>query len=109
MAADEKLGPQFELSYHDVTEVYGHSTRTHQIRAKNDAGDVIGAMTWNAKEIGKVFSDRKRQGVATAMWEEAHRLAGESNRIPTPKHSGQRTDEGDAWARAVGGRLPRRR
>lgn len=67
-------------------------------------------MLWSNKHVLNigVSADQQRRGVATALWNEAHRLAGEVQRIPKPKHSPDRTNAGDAWARSVGGRLPRR-
>lgn len=44
----------------------------------------------------------QRQGIATGMYRYAE-AAGLK-----PKHSDQRTDQGEAWARSLGVRLPRR-
>ena len=57
-----------------------------------DTGEVL--------HIG-VNADHRRQGVATALWNEAQRYG-------AIRHSAYRTDDGDAFARAVGGVLPRR-
>jgi hypothetical protein len=72
-----------------------------------------GEMTWKRKggtilrvEVPSLF---QRRGIATALHSEAQRIASENPRIPQPKHSNDRTKEGDAWARAVGGRLPHRK
>jgi len=109
MPADEHVSPIQFITYHDVTEALGRSTRTHQVRAYGRTGFQVGAMTWTAKEIGNIHADIPRRGIATALWNEGHRLAAENRRIPTPKHSALRTEAGDAWARSVGGRLPRRK
>ena len=68
-------------------------------------------MVWNRREISLIGvpDEYQRQGVATALWHEGHRLAKQTQSIPQPKHSPDRTEKGDAWARSVGGRLPRRR
>lgn len=70
----------------------------------------LGWMQWR-DDTGKiehimVNNDRRRQGIATAMWNRAHQLSQERN-IPAPQHSSQRTPSGDAWAKAVGGPVPR--
>lgn len=43
----------------------------------------------------------RRKGVATAMWRRAEKANWK------PKHSPARTPDGDAWARTVGGPLPK--
>lgn len=55
-----------------------------------------------------VNNDMRRRGIATAMWNRAHQLA-EERGIPAPQHSPQRTPDGDAWAKKVGGNVPRLR
>ena len=70
----------------------------------------VGEMNWNRhglRYIG-VEPEAQRQGVATAMWNEGQRIAASKKNVPAPQHSNERTDAGDAWARSVGGRLPRR-
>jgi GNAT superfamily N-acetyltransferase len=52
-----------------------------------------------------VSDGHRRQGVATVLWQVAHEIAVERG-WPLPKHSSERSIEGDAWARAVGGDLP---
>lgn len=71
----------------------------------------LAEMSWNAKGIQSIDVPpaHKRQGVGTALWNEGQRVASENAKVPAPKHSPDRTNEGDAWARSVGGRLPRRR
>jgi len=73
----------------------------------------VGAsLYWHPKtgEIANIGvpSDQQRRGVATQMWNEAHRIAGETRGVRPPRHSPDRTAAGDAWARSLGGRLPRR-
>ena len=116
MPADEHLsGMQFE--YLDP-ESQG-SRHTHRINAFQEVPwegvdkttrVSLGHMSWDRKRIVNidVRPEVQRRGVATALWEEGHRLAGEVQRIPRPKHSADRTTKGDAWARSVGGSLPRR-
>lgn len=72
----------------------------------------LSSMSWHHQtgEIKGVYTreDVKRQGLATALHLEAQDIAGETRGVPKPKHSSFRTTAGDAWARSVGGRLPRR-
>lgn len=109
MPAHEKLnGLQFE--YHPS----GMGSESHRITAHQQVdGETkyAGHLLWSSKQVRNidVAPTMQRQGVATAMWNEGQRLASENARIPAPKHSPDRTNDGDAWARSVGGRLPRRK
>ena len=129
MAAEDHLGVQFH--YYRPGEDNPHSLYTteglHTITARmpvpfavgqpnrvTPAGTThtVGEMQWKQKggkimriDVPHIF---QRQGVATGMYEEGKRLAAEHQRIPRPAHSADRTTEGQAWAKAVGGRLPRR-
>jgi hypothetical protein len=114
MAANEKLHPvQFNYRQSDK----GGSKPVHVLEARIPdsshplGGRQVGNMVWNARGIEHVLvdPDSQRQGIATAMWNEGQRLATENQRIPKPRHSPDRTNAGDAWARSVGGPLPRRR
>jgi len=75
-----------------------------------ESGESVGNLFCD--HSGKVQSiqvepEHRRKGVATAMWEHAQGLA-EQGKVPKPKHSSDRSDQGDAWAKSVGGRRPRR-
>ena len=96
-----------DLQFHYDNPYEGGSTKRHRILAKR-GGEDVGQMIWTHRSIEEIGAMPRRQGIATAMWQEGHRLAAENARIPKPKHSAQRTTEGDAWARSVGGPLPRR-
>ena len=106
MPAHESLsGLQFNYELKET----GGSKGAHHISAS--LGDQpVGSMTWRSREIQgiSVEPEHRRQGVATALWNEGQRLASENAQIPAPKHAADRTNAGDAWARSVGGRLPRR-
>jgi hypothetical protein len=52
-----------------------------------------------------VEPQHQRQGLATALWQHAQDLGLQA----PPKPRRNEYDEGEAWARQVGGRLPRRR
>jgi len=103
--------PLNPLQFHYDTVDTGGSRPMHRVMAVHPAtNQEVGGMTWTARHIRNisVADDFRRQGVATALWNEGQRIAAENPRIPAPKHSAERTDAGDAWARSVGGRIPRR-
>jgi hypothetical protein len=110
MAANESLHPiQFQYhppemgaNYHSVTANLEH-TEIGTVRRAH--------MSWDAKKVRGIDVPHQfqRQGIATALWQEGHRLASENQAIPEPRHSPDRTAAGDAWAKSVGGRLPRRK
>ena len=94
-----------QFKYHPPEMGIGsHRLTAH--RGKEYAGHLL----WTSAQVRNidVAPTMQRQGVATSLWNEGHRLAAENQRIPKPKHSSDRTAAGDAWARSVGGRLPRR-
>src|SRR6478609_824836 len=101
--ANENLS-RTQFSYTSPDE--GGSRKLHKLQDSKTGA----AMVWNSRGIQNVVvpSQYQRQGIATAMWQEGHRIAEETPGVPAPKHSKDRTDAGDAWARNVGGRLPRR-
>jgi len=72
-----------------------------------------GEMAWHYRsgEIGALDVDpaHRRQGIATAMWHEGRRIAAATPGVKPPRHSSDRTDLGEAWARSLGDRLPRRK
>lgn len=117
MSARDTLGLQF--TRYKASERFpgtDHLQDEHVIEAVHPEHGVIGELAVRARNgggrqaghIDDVWVDKQmqRQGVGTAMWEHAHQLA-DQKVIPRPKHSPQRTHEGDQWARKVGGRLPR--
>jgi hypothetical protein len=107
MPAHEKLS---SMQFHYDTFDVGEPKPLHRVKAFS--GQVqLGTMLWSGKEIRNigVNADQQRRGVATGMYEHAQGLAAENQRIPAPRHSPDRTAAGDAWARKVGGRLPRRK
>ena len=105
MAAHEALS-NIQFQY-DSPESLG-SRLTHRVRAMRGE-EKVGQMSWDRKQLVNIEVNEQRQGVGTALWHEGHRLAAENQRIPQPKHSAYRTKAGDAWARSVGGRLPRKK
>lgn len=108
MAAHESLSDvQFEYRHYPPSES-GISFDQHKVIAKR-AGSEVGHMSWSHKGVHFIQALEPRRGIGTALWNEGHRLASENPGIVKPVHSADRTDSGDAWARSVGGRLPRRR
>lgn len=96
---------EYELRYGTVdTGAKPH----HIIEAHHPDDGRVGYMQWmgaapHAIHWMEVSPEHQRKGLASAMWNWA-----QDNARPKPKHSRQRTDKGDAWARSVGGPLPRR-
>lgn len=69
----------------------------------------LGSLAWNQEgEITGVYVPKRlrRRGIATAMFNVAHEVAEGMEDMNPPKHSADRTFEGDAWAKAVGGVIP---
>lgn len=92
---------------------YGNQDDYHSLVARDDTGYEVGSIAWAKPgkrrlpgEIGYVHThdDYRHQGIATALFNAAK----DSGVRPSPKHSSQRTDDGDAWSKSVGGRRPRR-
>ena len=69
-------------------------------------------MSWHHQtgEIRGVYTDpeHQRQGVASSLYQHGQEIASTTRGVPKPRHSTFRTNSGDAWARSVGGRLPKR-
>ena len=128
MAADDSLGIQFHYyapGENDPGSLF--AVQTHRvaatIKAPFDVGQGrntikpagtrmrAGELNWKSPggkitgvDVSHIF---QRKGIATAMLGEAQRIAATNSKIPKPKHSEDRTREGDKWAKAVGGRLPK--
>jgi len=79
---------------------------------QGEHGPPAASLSWHHKtgEILGLFTEKQhqRQGIATAMLGEARRISGETRGVTSPRHSPQRTESGEAWARSLGERLPRR-
>jgi GNAT superfamily N-acetyltransferase len=90
---------EYTLEYKGADEQGGHS-----IVAKKE-GKPIGEMRWE-KGLGVSNVDvdplHQRKGVATAMWNMGIELKKQDKSIPTIKHSQDRTEAGDDWAKKVG-------
>jgi hypothetical protein len=72
----------------------------------------VASLSWHHKtgEIRGVYTEKEhqRQGIASSLHTRANEIASETRGVPAPKHSADRTDAGDAWARSVGGSIPKR-
>lgn len=80
----------------------------HEVIAKHpETGEKMGHLSWDHEFIQSVFTvpTYRRQGVGTAMWNQAHKVSAEQG-IPAPRHSPTRTEDGRAWADKVGGEFP---
>lgn len=96
----------YELRYGYVET--GLKGGRHVIEAHHPEDGRVGRMEWMGRPPYAIHSlevsdDHQRQGLATGMWNWS-----QDRGRPKPTHSAQRTDKGDAWARSVGGKLPRR-
>jgi ribosomal protein S18 acetylase RimI-like enzyme len=92
--------------------LYQQHENTHDINMLDNDGYSRGWMQWD-DDTGelqhiRVNESHRRRGLATNMWGRAQRLADERG-ITAPVHSAERTKDGDAWAKSLGEKLPRRR
>lgn len=81
----------------------------HRVLAEKE-GTTVGQLSWKPRtgEISDVFVERpfRRQGIGREMFRQAIHLSSQFEGVLAPKHSEHRTEEGDAWANAVGGEVP---
>jgi GNAT superfamily N-acetyltransferase len=101
-------GPIYSSLYGD-----GQHSETLSVRASHPEHGDVGHLYWHPrtgtiKDV-LVHGDHQGQGIATQMYNLAHRVAATTRGVPKPQHSQDRTDAGDSWAKKVGGRLPRRK
>jgi GNAT superfamily N-acetyltransferase len=72
---------------------------------------VVGTIQWHPKtgEVNwvRTHQDYRGLGVASTLWEKAKKLSADTG-IREPIHSKHRTDAGEAWAKKVGGTIPKR-
>lgn len=101
-------GPIYSSLYGD-----GQNSETLSVRATHPEHGDVGHLYWHPR-TGKirdvlVSGDHQGKGVGTQMYNMAQKSAETVARVPKPQHSADRTDAGDAWAKKVGGSLPRRK
>jgi ribosomal protein S18 acetylase RimI-like enzyme len=85
----------------------GSITHVTATRRKKKLGSMMMHNEPGAAHHGRLMNvevepQHQRKGIATAMWQHAERSG------IKPQHSPHRTDEGQAWASKVGGKLPNR-
>lgn len=99
---DQQFG-DYNLSY----EKPDMDVPRHRITATIASGYAVGQMAWHPKTHAvtgiTVDESERRKGLGTAMWKMGQEVR------PKPVHSADRTTAGEAWAKSVGGRLPRRK
>ena len=98
--------------FHGLTFDYEKIGSLHYLEAHKD-GEVVGKLNWEHPKGNisglHVSSSHRRTGIGTALWKEANRIAGSNKDVPAPKITGDRTKDGEAWARSLGIRLPKNR
>jgi GNAT superfamily N-acetyltransferase len=106
-ASDNLSGTQFKdytLKFKPAPE--DDDMANHRIIAQHK-GRRVGKMEWDTGTGDiqgiEVHPRHQRKGIATAMWNHAQEVSGNS-----VGHSPVRTDEGDKWAQSVGGDIPPR-
>lgn len=103
---------QFHYVFNQAKPRSMEGPRHHELRVYAGGTMSIGQLMWHHKtgEIGNinVSPEVRRQGVATAMLGHARQLASETRGVRSPRHSSDRTESGEAWARSLGERLPKR-
>lgn len=100
-------GPIYSSLYGD-----GKNSEVLAVSAHHPEQGQIGHLYWHPR-TGKirdvlVTGEHQGKGIATEMFKTAQNTAATTKKVPTPKHSQDRTDAGEAWAKAVGGPRPRR-
>jgi GNAT superfamily N-acetyltransferase len=114
MPAHESLSNyQFRFEKGNPKSPIGKETR-HKVVAETNDGDYAGNLEWYSRgnnHISDIFveGNYRREGVATGMFNYAHEMAKTTRGVQPPKHSPDRTDEGDAWAKSTGKRVPQRK
>ena len=94
---------EYRLVY--TTQDQGETKPRHLVTAYLGS-ERVGNLEWYGR-TGEVYeivvrADHRRRGLATAMWDFAQ------DAPKKPKHSPQRTNDGEAWSKSVGGPRPRR-
>jgi hypothetical protein len=105
MSAKDHLSPNQFHQFKGYDLLVNPGDESHNVEAYKEKYGPIGHFEW-AADTGKVLDikvtpEHQRQGLATKMWDLAH-----NSGLTKPVHSSERTPEGDAWAKSVGGKLP---
>lgn len=113
MAAKDNInGVQFRFEKGNARSPIGKEQR-HRVVAE-EGSDYVGELEWyprGNRGISNLFveANYRRQGIATGMWHYAHEIAKTTRGVQPPRHSADRTNDGEAWAKSVSKRLPPRR
>jgi GNAT superfamily N-acetyltransferase len=83
----------------------------HRLTAEQD-GRAVAVLIWSRRS-GLILDihvepEYRRRGIATALLAEARRMAGETRGVKRPRLNPQRTNDGEAFARSLGERVPPR-
>jgi GNAT superfamily N-acetyltransferase len=86
--------------------------KRHRVEIKDDSGKTIASMEW-MNDDGQISHldvkpEYRRKGLATKLFQKARELSEKDDSIASPQHSPMRSEDGDAWARAIGGNIPDR-
>jgi len=111
--ADKSHAVAWQSGEHKI-EYHPNFTRQHPhfyLMSEAQTGKYVSNMALNHE--GKVLAvetdpKKRRQGLATKLWNEAQQHSKEMPGVPEPKHSQTRTRSGEAWAKKVGGEVPPR-
>lgn len=111
---DKPVAEEWESSEgHKVTYVPNLNRATPHLYLLSDAhtGKYLSNMVIGHE--GKVSGvethpKHRRQGLASELWHAAQQHAESTPGVPTPQHSPTRTRSGEAWAKKVGGEVPKR-
>lgn len=107
----EALNPE-QFEFIKATPKGMDPNRYHTVAYRPEGEEGKGFIQWHhqrgdIRHIG-VSPNLQRRGIATALWHHANEVAASTPGVKPPKHSPDRTDAGEAWARSLGGRLPKR-
>lgn len=90
-----------------------HMHRIEAFDPDSDFGDWQGHMQWHpvTGELHDLFVEAnvRRRGIATEMWKFAHKVAKNAGGTVAPRHSTNRTNDGNSWAKSVSRNVPRRK
>lgn len=96
------------FAYHQLQAI---APEVKNRNSQTGKGLVVGTLQWHPKtgDVNwvRTHQDYRGLGVATTMWEKANKLSADTG-IKAPVHSKHRTEEGEAWAKQVGGEMPPR-
>jgi GNAT superfamily N-acetyltransferase len=107
MAASDHLS-QSQFGEYNLVYKGANKEGTHKIWALHK-GTWVGGLDWRHGQgvTGvDVLPEHQRKGLATAMWNKAIELKKSDKNIPTIKHSTDRTEDGNDWAKKVGRYYP---